>query len=379
MFSLIIALLLFPIVFVSCVRIPFIQNVTLIPRYQWNSTTVINQTCEQCLCIAIPSFVAFNCFPNNTCQLFYTFPITYKIQSTPQVRLYFPQRIFPNISQCCMPNLAYLLDKLRNGTWTYVNVSSPRNLQMDNNGYLVTVEMQPAKLDRFNAQTLTLVNQIQIAGSYAMTVEFENNAYFVGLMSGPIIVIDSGNLTVIKSITSTYITNLRSIMFLENGRMMVITNSNNNGTIVFFYQTNNVSLNYTFAYQKLTSYPQVNGLTAHNDSYFYATSYTNNSIYSYTAVVIGTSWIETLVIDANVIRNISGGDFMTVDECGRYWFSLETSAVYIFDNLGSSIGNFSLGSGIIMDTLISDNYVMYFSDHSSNWSRIIRIDPHIQC
>jgi len=250
---------------------------------------------------------------------------------------------------------------------------------MDNNGYLVTVEMQPAKLDRFDAETLTLVNQIPIVGSNVMAVGFENNAYFAGLISGPITFIANGNLTAIKNITSPYINNLRSIIFLNNGRTMVISNSNNNGTIVFFQQTGSVSLNYIFAYQIYTSYPAVSGLTAYNDSYFYATSYTNNSVYSYTAVANSTSWIETLVIDATVVRNISGGDYVTIDECGRYWFSLETSAVYIFDNLGSLIGNLSFGSGLIMDTLIADNYVMYFSDHNANWSRIIRIDPHIEC
>jgi hypothetical protein len=59
-----------------------------------------------------------------------------------------------------------------------------------------------------------------------------------------------------------------------------------------------------------------------------------------------------------MIRNISGGTFMTVDECGRYWFSLETSVVYIFDNLGFLIGNLSFEGGMIMDILITANYVM---------------------
>ena len=32
-----------------------------------------------------------------------------------------------------------------------------------------------------------------------------------------------------------------------------------------------------------------------------------------------------------------------------------------------------------MDTLITDNYVMYFSGSNSSGSQIIRIDPQIQC
>jgi hypothetical protein len=62
---------------------------------------------------------------------------------------------------------------------------------------------------------------------------------------------------------------------------------------------------------------------------------TNNSVYSYPAVPNSTLWIETLVIGANNLRDESGGTFVTIDECGRFWFSLETSVVQIFDSLGS--------------------------------------------
>jgi hypothetical protein len=112
--------------------------------------------------MSIPSFVAFNSFPNNTCQLFYTFPITYKIQPTSQARLYFPQQIFPNASQCCMRDIAYLLDKLKNGTWSYVNVSTLiRKLLIDDNGYLVTVEAYPQNFYRFDASEF-LRNEQQV-------------------------------------------------------------------------------------------------------------------------------------------------------------------------------------------------------------------------
>ena len=37
----------------------------------------------------------------------------------------------------------------------------------------------------------------------------------------------------------------------------------------------------------------------------------------------------------------SGGTFMTIDECGRYWFTLETSAVKIFDDAEDWIGDFN--------------------------------------
>ena len=339
---------------------------------------VTNHTVQQCLCLSISTFVAFNWYPNNTCQLFYTFPITYKIQSMPNARLYFPKGIFPNVSQCCMPDLAFLLNKLNNGTRTYVNVTEPRNLLINNHGYLVTVEMQPAKLVRFDAKTLARINQIALPYSYVMTVGFSNNAYFAGVINGPILVIDSENLTVLNQVSESQIQNIRSIVFLENGRTMV-TNTVDTSKINFFHRNSNSSFNYTFTYERSVSYPSPHGLTVYNDTSFYVTSYTNNSIYFYTTVANTGIWTEQLVVDAQSIRNISGGTFMTIDECGRYWFSLETSAVYIFDHSGSWIGNFSLGSGSIMDTLIADDYVMYFSDRRPNLGRIIRIDPNIDC
>ena len=75
------SVLLFLTATINCFNIPFIQNVMLIPRNHSNITTITNETCQQCLCRAISSFAALNCFPNNTCQLFSTFPIRYKVRS----------------------------------------------------------------------------------------------------------------------------------------------------------------------------------------------------------------------------------------------------------------------------------------------------------
>jgi hypothetical protein len=206
-------LLLF--VCITCIPIPFISNVILFPRYISNFTFVHNQSIEQCLCLSLPSFMAFNWFPNNTCQLFVTFPITYRIQSMPNVRLYFPQRVFPDPSLCCMPNLRYLFDRLTNGTWISVNALTPRNLILDNNGYVVTVETQPSRLVRFDAQNLSLISRTNISGANAMGLSFSNNAYYVSLHQGPIVTIDSRNLTVVNSINSTLFQGLRGIIFLK--------------------------------------------------------------------------------------------------------------------------------------------------------------------
>ena len=363
---------------ITCTPIPFISNVILFPRYLSNFTFVHHQSIEQCLCVSLPSFVAFNWFPNNTCQLFVTFPVSYRIQTSPQARLYFPRRVFPNASQCCMPDLGYLLERMRNGTWISVNVLTPRNLILDNNGYLVTVEMQPPKLDRFDAQNLSLISRTNISGSYAMAVGFTNNTYFAGLISGPIVSIDSTNLSVLSNFNSPFLQGIRAIIFYNQGRNMAVS-ATVNRSIVFLNRTGSASPSYAFTYQKLVSYPGVHGLTRVNDNLFYGTSYFQNSVYRYTAVANSFSWNETLLIDARPLWNVSGGTFVTFDECGRHWFSLETSAVHIFDNQGTLLGNFSLSVGNIMDTLITDNYVMYFSDRNTSGSRIIRIDPQIQC
>ena len=42
----------------------------------------------------------------------------------------------------------------------------------------------------------------------------------------------------------------------------------------------------------------------------------------------------------------------TIDECGRHWFALGSFLVHIFDDQGTWLGNFSLSTGYMMDTLI---------------------------
>ena len=79
------------------------------------------------------------------------------------------------------------------------------------------------------------------------------------------------------------------------------------------------------------------------------------------------------------MQNATGGTFVKTDECGRLWFSLDTSTIEILDSQGTWLGNFNLPGTFIMDVLFTDNYVMYFSDANPLGSRIIRIDPQIQC
>ncbi|UJR34263.1 hypothetical protein I4U23_021667 [Adineta vaga] len=277
------------------------------------------------------NYLAFNCFSNKTCQMFDTFPIRYKYQSTSNARLYFPQRIFPNKSLCCMPDLSYLLNKLRNGTQSYVNVPTMRNIITDNHGYIVTVISQSPALLRYDPQNLTLISRTSISRSDLMALTFFNNTYFIGFMKNSILVIDSNNLTILNTINSSSIQGLRA-----------------------------------------------HGLITYNSSRFCASSWTTSLVYCYDALENSTTWAETFVFNSSTIRSGIYGPFVTIDECDRYWFPSYTSFAFIFDSSGSFLGNFSLPTAVLFDILITDNYIMYFVDYSS-YSRIIRIDRHIDC
>jgi hypothetical protein len=323
--------------------------------------------------MSMPSFVAFNWFPNNTCQLFPTFPISYKILSTPQARLYFPQGIFPNASQCCMPNPAYLLDNLNTTIKISVNISNPRCIVFDNHGYLVTVSQTNFSIVRFYPTNLTIVDQptLRQFGSNPFSISYYNEIYYVGF-SNFIVAIDSNNLTTLNYITVRNLSLVRDIIFLNNGQIMVVA-STGNACIFFFNQSNNYSL----IYERSVSYPNPHGLRYVNDSFFYATSWYDNTIYSYSAINNSGIWTEKLFLDARPLVSSPNGYHLIIDECDRYWFVLGYSGIMIFNNQGLLLGNFTQINLIAFDAIITDNYVIYISDQINN--RIIRLDPNIQC
>jgi hypothetical protein len=136
--NVIIAHLIVYVAIIGAVQLPFLSNSTLVSQSNSTSVTLTNRSCDQCLCESnFPSIL--NCFPNNTCQLFVDAPLTYTLKPTPNALPFFPRRILPNASQCCMPNTTDLLNPSNNATPTYASVSVPRSLVMDNHGYLVTV------------------------------------------------------------------------------------------------------------------------------------------------------------------------------------------------------------------------------------------------
>ena len=81
-------------------------------------------------------------------------------------------------------------------------------------------------------------------------------------------------------------------------------------------------------------------------------------------------WSATLVVNASLVAPTSDGAHITIDDCDRYWFSLGTYGVQVFDKQGSPLGSLYPRGTNVFDTLMLDNYVIYQSDLASN--RIIR-------
>ncbi len=370
--------IIFTILFVAVntIQIPFINNVTFISISNSSSIMITNQTCDQCLCLSNSSYMALNCFPNNTCQFFYTFPRTYTLQSTSQARLYFLQQIFPNTSQCCISNTSYLLNKLNTTTPIITQVFSPRCLVLDNNGYIVTISQQNWTIVRLYATNLTVVEYPSPPTFYMtpMTITYRSEAYYVGF-DAYILVLDSNNFTELNNITTLSLSGTRGMIFLNDGQTFVVA-STYNQYILFFNRSNTVSQSYTFVGQQYVNYSYPHGLWYISDTFFYVTSWGDNTIYSYSATNVNTIWTQNLFLDPKSVATTSDGNHLTIDECNRYWYSLGSNGMTIFNNQGLLVANFTEIIPSPFDALITDEYVIYLSDTSSNI--IKRIDPEIQ-
>lgn len=122
-------------------QIKMVLDVILQPLNIYDLITTIhyNVTCEQCLCDLynlghISSYLAVNCFPNNTCQFFANYSQTYKLPGLSGARLYFLQSLLPNPSTCCMPNITQVIDRLENVTPLVLNLSfEPSAMSYDDN------------------------------------------------------------------------------------------------------------------------------------------------------------------------------------------------------------------------------------------------------
>jgi hypothetical protein len=365
------------IVSVTSIRIAFIQNITLIPLSDYNNTIITNGTCFECLCLLFSSsYSALNCFSNNTCCFYTTFPRRYQLQQTPKALLYFPIQYVPEPSQCCMPNISLLLNKLRNSTAIYTNVLSPRSLMLDNQDYLTTVSYQAASLYRFNISNLHQINFTYTFSSGPVSNALQDGVYYVGLDSNYITIVNSSSGVLLNSITSSLLNGPRGIILLDGGQMMVVSSVFNN-VLLFFNRTNTAPINYTLAYSQPVSYSNPHGLWRVNDTLFYATSWSQKRLYSYSNVN-SSYWNEMLIVDAGATSTSTGGNHVVVDECERRWFSLGSAGVLIYDKNGVFLDTYTLPLTVdCFDVLFLDNYVMYVSDYGAG--KITRIDPNVAC
>ena len=363
---------------VHSLNIHTIPNTYLVALSFTNITTLLNLTCDQCLCSVLEiDAEALNCFPRNfTCQLFDRIPRTYRLEPTPEARVYFPRGNMPNASECYTSDLNELLSKLSDATMTSIQVTEPRCLTIDNHGYLITVEGAGNLLSRIEPHTLTLVDSMNITGSTLMNIVYYQQAYFITRNDESIIVIDSNDLSTINVITSSYISRPRDIIFLRQGQTMILA-SDGNYALLFFDCTNNITRNYVYAFMIPTDYPTPHGLWYVNDSFFFATSWYQNSVFSY-STTDGVRWTSSTLIDGRTLASNGAGSHVTVDDHQRLWVSMYNYGLTIFDWQGNFLNSFILpSSNGPFHMIFMDNYVMYLSDISAN--RIIRLDPKIIC
>lgn len=367
--------ILFLILSSTSLLIPVIDHAILIPIGLSNSTLISNHDCYQCLCRTMLNSAILNCFNNNTCQIFDRVPRRYRLEFDFRTRLYFPQRQLPNPSQCCMPNVSELITKLQNGTRTIIDINGTRDLLIDHQKRLVVADSNPGYLRIYNTTNLNPILHLRINISRPFTLAQQNEAYYIGLQNNSILVINSNSLSILNIINSPYLSGIRDMIFLQNGEIMIVVSTEIH-SLIFFKRTNVSFYHYTFFFNQTVKYFYPHGLLHINDSFFYATSWANNTIYSYT-FVNETFWKETLIIDAGLMTNMSGGNHVRIDECGRFWFALGPNGIFIFDSQGELIESCNYSLTNIFDLIIDENYVVYLSDIGKK--QVVRIDPNIQC
>ena len=360
---------------IASVPIPFVRNVTFVAISNATSVTVTHRSCDDCLCAMNSSHLLLNCFPDSSCRYFTSIPHTYTIQSTAGALLYFPQQIFPNASQSSMGNTSSLLQQLNTSTPTYATVNAPRCLVIDDHGYLVTISYSDKSIVRLYAENMTRVNvpASPIFVDPPWSLAHYNGAYYVGF-SSYILMLDSTNMSVLQNITNPLMVEQRAMTFLNGGKQMIVT-SVGNGRLLFFNRSSSTSYDYSFIGSQITNCSHPHGLFHVNDTFFVLSSWADNKIFTYSNPVNATSWTETLAFDASPTTGSNKGNNVAIDRDGRYWFSMGTYGALILDSQGALLGTIKPPVTSIFDTLILDDYVIYFSDIEAN--RILRFDPNM--
>ena len=362
----------------TAIQFPFVANVSLVPRFSKSVTTLYNSSCDQCLCRALTNAsAAVNCFlNNNTCQLFAYAPVSYRLQTNPQAILFFTNGAVPAPSQCCMPNTTMLIQKLQNATRTFINITNPRCLVIDDHGFLVTVQEYGLNLSRFNPQDLTLIDTTPFLGSPMNNIAYHQGAYFLSTKNATVLIVNSTDLTLINTVSAPGIVETRDMIFLKDGQTMVLVSA---GTqqLYFFNRSNSSPRDYTYMANVTTSFYAPHGLTYVNETLFYVTSWTTRNVYSFTTNDNGTTWNESLYIDIQALSDNRWGAHVMIDDCERRWFSTSNNSLLIFNTQGQLVGTFNPPRNATFDAIFNDGRFMFLSDLFV--SEITRLDPQINC
>jgi hypothetical protein len=266
-----------------------------------------------------------------------------------------------------------LMNKLDTANKTSANITGPRCLVVDSHGYLVTVSSSPYTIVRFYPTNLTVINEPvpPIFASSPQSITYYNETYYVGFVS-LVLIMNSNDFTILQNITAPLLSVVRDMILLHNGQILVVA-STDTATLLFF----NASDDYNLFYEQTVNYTDPHGLLYVNDSYFYATSWSDNTIYSYSAINNSIVWMEKLFLDARPVAAGSDGYHLKIDNCDRYWFILGGDGIKIFDNQGLFLENVTELTPFNFDAVITDDYVIYITDMISN--EIVRIDPNTEC
>ena len=247
-------LLLCNFINIDAVSIPFISNATFRPlndNSNSNPLIRVNCTCQRCLCEFFASgwarsYVALNCYPNQTCQFFSRFSITYTIQPTPGARLYFLQNRFPNASSCCMPNITELLNRLKAATPITISLG----FQPSAFGYdprkaneTVVVGRFGAWAYRFSVSPLTWIRNSSIVNT-SFSVALHNNQIYAAADGVPSIKLyDDQTSDFLFSVDHPTLSAVRKMIFINNGQNMVVSSQGSQSLVIFDIHS---PTNYTF-------------------------------------------------------------------------------------------------------------------------------------
>ena len=242
---------------------------------------------------------------------------------------------------------------------------------MDNHGCLVTVSYSNRNIVRFHPNNLTLIDQSppSLLAASPLALAYRNGAYYVGF-DYYILVVDSNNMSLLHNISASALNGTRDMIFLNDGQQMIVTGTYSN-RLIFFNQSSPTSRNYDYNGHQSVSCQGPHGLFYVSDSLFHVTSSSQRAVYKYSKPANGTAWSETLAVTASSVSS-SDGNHVTIDDCDRYWLSLGGAGLQVLDSHGLLVGSLQPMGLDVFNTLILDNYAVYFSLFSGN--RIIRLN-----